>query len=625
MPRIHTVAADGTITAGDKLIGSDGAENANFVTRNYTVGGIKDFILDGTHAGSFTTVTTSGNATIGGAATITGALTTSSNATIGGNLTITGNTTIAGNLQVDGSTITFDDPILVLSGDTAPTSNNQKDTGIAFRWYESAGSGSAKIGFFGFDESTMKFTFVPDASISSEVVSGAAGTIVVKDVEAEEIYGYKFIDSQDNQYFVDPTAATSINVAGKILGGSMSIGNININTSVGEISGVTDIYAQKIYDSNDNNYFLDPTGGISLKVKGNIQLGDASAETNAEITSYGDLILKADVDADGAYERGVEIFRTKGANDGGVAVEFNKNQYDLDGNALPPSIWNQIAVGKVIHGLGTGPNNQNVTSATISQIVGWKDNSDNTLGTVLDEPPTSATKLQVYVNTAISYSSNSYLTVLASSATFDDNATRSIKFFSGSTEVASINKDGKLTISEIAAGSSAITTTGAFNAGSVTTSGNIVATGTIVSNNTDTINGININNSNQEMSGIGDVYANKYFDGQDDNYYLDPGHGGVSIKVAGKIEANNTDTINGININNTNQEMSGIGEIYAHKFIDSQTGSHYVDPGHSLSAVFAGRIRMVVPTYADDSAAGSGGLVAGDVYKTSGGDLKIKL
>ena len=34
---------------------------------------------------------------------------------------------------------------------------------------------------------------------------------------------------------------------------------------------------------------------------------------------------------------------------------------------------------------------------------------------------------------------------------------------------------------------------------------------------------------------------------------------------------------------------------------------------------------MVVPTYADDSAAGSGGLAAGDVYKTSGGDLKIKL
>ena len=32
-----------------------------------------------------------------------------------------------------------------------------------------------------------------------------------------------------------------------------------------------------------------------------------------------------------------------------------------------------------------------------------------------------------------------------------------------------------------------------------------------------------------------------------------------------------------------------------------------------------------VPTYADDTAAGNGGLSAGHLYKTSGGDLKIKL
>ncbi len=72
MPRIHTVAADGVITAGDKLIGSDGGQDKNFVTRNYTVGGVKDFILNGTHAGSFTTLTTTGNATIGGNVTIAG-------------------------------------------------------------------------------------------------------------------------------------------------------------------------------------------------------------------------------------------------------------------------------------------------------------------------------------------------------------------------------------------------------------------------------------------------------------------------------------------------------------------------------------------------------------------------
>ena len=75
MPRIHTVAADGVITASDKLIGSDGAQDKNFVTRNYTVGGVKDFILGGTHAGSFTTLTTTGNAIIGGDVTIAGNIT----------------------------------------------------------------------------------------------------------------------------------------------------------------------------------------------------------------------------------------------------------------------------------------------------------------------------------------------------------------------------------------------------------------------------------------------------------------------------------------------------------------------------------------------------------------------
>ena len=32
-----------------------------------------------------------------------------------------------------------------------------------------------------------------------------------------------------------------------------------------------------------------------------------------------------------------------------------------------------------------------------------------------------------------------------------------------------------------------------------------------------------------------------------------------------------------------------------------------------------------IPTYADDTAAGTGGLASGSIYKTSGGDLKVKL
>lgn len=483
MPRIHTVAADGVITAGDKLIGSDGGQDKNFVTRNYTVGGVKDFILGGTHAGSFTTLTTTGNATIGG------------NVTIAGNITV-------GDANTD--TISF----------AADVISN----------------------------------IIPDATNTYNLGSAAK--------EWKDLH----------------------------LSNSARIADIYLDGSTNQISGVTDIYAQKIYDSNDSAYFLDPSASISLKVKGNIQLGDASAETNAEITSYGDLILKADVDNDGVYERGVEIFRARGGNDGGTAVELNRNQYDLNGQSLPDNIWANIAVGKKIYGLGGGSNYQNVTNATISAIVGWMDGSNTDLGNDLSVVPAGATKLRVTMNTSVSYANSAYLTILDSSATFNEDVTRNIKFFSGTTELASFNKDGKFTVKEIDAGSNAITTTGAFNVGS------IVATGTIVANNTDTINGININNSNQEMSGIGDIYAYKFYDSQDSNYYIDPGHSGISVNVAGQIIGAGNANIGGIAINSSNKEVSGVGDLYAYKFIDSQTGTHYLDPGNStLSLVIAGK------------------------------------
>ena len=102
-------------------------------------------------------------------ATVTGAL------VVSGNLTVSGTTT-----TVNSTTVTVDDPILTLGGDTAPGSDDNKDRGIEFRWHNGS---SAKIGFFGFHDSTGKFTFIPDASNSSEVFSGTAGTVVATTFE----------------------------------------------------------------------------------------------------------------------------------------------------------------------------------------------------------------------------------------------------------------------------------------------------------------------------------------------------------------------------------------------------------------------------------------------------------
>lgn len=94
---------------------------------------------------------------------------------------ITGNVTIAGNLTVNGTTTTInstvttiDDVILTLGGDTAPTADDNKDRGIEFRWHNGT---TAKVGFFGYDDSTGKFTFIPDATNTSEVFSGTKGVL----------------------------------------------------------------------------------------------------------------------------------------------------------------------------------------------------------------------------------------------------------------------------------------------------------------------------------------------------------------------------------------------------------------------------------------------------------------
>ena len=91
------------------------------------------------------------------------------NVQIGGNLTVNGTTT-----TINSTTTTVDDPIFTIGGDTAPTSDDNKDRGIEFRWHNGS---AAKVGFFGYDDSTGKFTFIPDATNSSEVFSGTKGTI----------------------------------------------------------------------------------------------------------------------------------------------------------------------------------------------------------------------------------------------------------------------------------------------------------------------------------------------------------------------------------------------------------------------------------------------------------------
>ena len=93
---------------------------------------------------------------------------------ISGDFEVTGTTT-----TINSTVVTVDDPIFTLGGDTAPGSDDNKDRGIEFRYHDGS---SARVGFFGYDDSASAFTFLTAATNSSEVFSGTVGNLNVGNV-----------------------------------------------------------------------------------------------------------------------------------------------------------------------------------------------------------------------------------------------------------------------------------------------------------------------------------------------------------------------------------------------------------------------------------------------------------
>jgi hypothetical protein len=94
-----------------------------------------------------------------------------------GPLTVTGDLTVNGTTTtINSTTLTVDDPIIVLGGDTAPISDDNKDRGVAFRYYSGT---AASVGFMGYDDSTGRFISLTGATNSSEVFSGTNASVQV--------------------------------------------------------------------------------------------------------------------------------------------------------------------------------------------------------------------------------------------------------------------------------------------------------------------------------------------------------------------------------------------------------------------------------------------------------------
>ena len=104
--------------------------------------------------------------TIGNNLSVTGSFLsddiTAATVTINGNLTVTGTQT-----TTDSTVVTIADPLFQVGSNT----NDNLDRGVTYLHND----GSAKTGFFGMDEGTGVFTYIPDATDTSSVITGTAG------------------------------------------------------------------------------------------------------------------------------------------------------------------------------------------------------------------------------------------------------------------------------------------------------------------------------------------------------------------------------------------------------------------------------------------------------------------
>ena len=161
-----------------------------------------------------------------------------------------------------------------MGGDTAPASDDAKDRGVEFRYFNS----SAKIGFFGWDDSALRYVFLHDAANNSEVFSGTKSGI----------------DAGSIKLF-NTTNATNSATGTLIVGGGAGIGldlyvgddlTVGDNGSFGgnvDITGtldVTDDFAVAstfTVDAQTGNTFANGT----FTVNGNATIGNQAGDSHA--------------------------------------------------------------------------------------------------------------------------------------------------------------------------------------------------------------------------------------------------------------------------------------------------------------------------------------------------------
>lgn len=221
---------ESTNTSSGSLIVSGGIG----VSKNLNIGGN----LTVTNASTFNNnVTvqagTQSTSTASGALIVTGGLGLGKDAYVGGNVVISGNLTVNGTTTTINSNITsIDDPVIELG--TAGVADSF-DRGII-------GVYNTRKIFFGWDNSSNVFTFLPDATVTdgSNVVAGSAGKAIFGEVVADSNISVNSTTQSSSTSTGALTVAGGVGIASNVnIGGNITVTNNAVISSNLTVSGTT--------------------------------------------------------------------------------------------------------------------------------------------------------------------------------------------------------------------------------------------------------------------------------------------------------------------------------------------------------------------------------------------------
>jgi len=298
--------------------------------------------------------------------------------TVANNLIVTGNVTVNGTTTTTNSTtVTVDDPVITLGGDAAPASDDNKDRGVEFNYHNGT---LPKVGFFGFDDSTGEFTFIPDATNTSEVFSGTAGAARFGNTNVATLDTSGIVNINDTTQstvytngalVVDGGAgiAKDLRVHGTIYAGGDGViagniaitGNLTVNGTTTTTSTANSGYGAALIQLNYNETGLLTDNGKDIGIEFDYYKTSAKKgflvwkNSNSVLTYYSDASVTAEVvsgTVGDAKFGGLELVGDLAVNGGdittsstGTATVFNSNATTLNMGAAATTVNIGAATG----------------------------------------------------------------------------------------------------------------------------------------------------------------------------------------------------------------------------------------------------------------------------------------